>query len=154
MSHQYQPTRSSPPPPPQHQPVEDARIGLVKSIWGCATGMLGICIPLTAVLNGSPLAPLLPVAVVAGAALGTVAVLSGMKSSEPRLGGTSSSEAALQEQIRALEERLANVETISSFERGLIERDSRQRMAESLPDPVAPVDHNARVAKSSTPISY
>lgn len=125
MNNQYQPTRSSPPPLPQHQPTEDkdARVGLIKSIWGCATGMLGICIPLIHVLHGHHLAPLLPVCVIAGATLGTIAVLTGMKGPAPKLRESSSSEAALQEHVRQLEERLANVETISSFERGLHERE-------------------------------
>lgn len=157
MSYQYQPTRSSPPPPSQHQPSEDrdVRVGLIKSIWGCSTGMLAICIPLVGALGHGPpgpggngLAVLLPMCVIAGATIATLAVSFGMRSSASGLGAPSGSNADLQEHIRQIEERLANVETISSFERGLMEREAQAGLhSQSHP----PLEHGPLSAKSPSP---
>ena len=112
-----QPTQM--PQPQQHS--EDQRAGLIKTIWGCSVGMLGICIPLIGILHSNPIAPLLPFCIIVGATLSTLALSSnkGLSSSKSQL---SASELAYQERIKQLEERLANIEMIGSFERGMGER--------------------------------
>ncbi|HAX78446.1 MAG TPA: hypothetical protein DCY88_22115 [Cyanobacteria bacterium UBA11372] len=80
---------------------KDIRLKVTTRIWGCAVGMLGICIPLTAVTNSGPIIPL---GVVAGAAVGTAVVWrSGDKKSQPELAPN---------QLKQIEQRLANLETI------------------------------------------
>jgi hypothetical protein len=80
---------------------KDIRLKVTTRIWGCAVGMLGICIPLTAVTNSGPI---LPLGVVAGAAVGTAVVWrSSDKKSQIELAPS---------QLQQIEQRLANLETI------------------------------------------
>jgi hypothetical protein len=72
-------------------------------IWGCATGMLAICIPL---VDESDSGAWLPLAVVAGAATGTVAVWRSPQRDETQL-------PTLNSQL-PLEQRVANLEAICS----------------------------------------
>ncbi|AGY57360.1 hypothetical protein [Gloeobacter kilaueensis] len=83
---------------------EDTRLKATGAIWGCATGMLGISIPIIAVAGSG--AVLLPLAVVGGAVVATYAVWKAAPSpsTESLPGGP---------RLRALEERIANLETIS-----------------------------------------
>jgi hypothetical protein len=101
------------------EPATDIRLQVTKTIWGCATGMLGICIPLVGMTNS----PLIPFAVIAGASLGTAAVWMGSGLVGKSTQATVS--AVTQEQVKALEERLANMEAINLLEQRLNER-SRQ----------------------------
>lgn len=80
----------------------DIRIAATSKIWGFATGMLAICIPLTAVAKGNPI---LPLAVITGAAVGTAAVW--QSSDKKSLNGT-----LPKNNLEALEERIANLEII------------------------------------------
>ena len=80
----------------------DIRIAATSKIWGFATGMLAICIPLTAVAKGNPI---LPLAVITGAAVGTTAIW--QSSDKKSQNGT-----LPQNNLEALEERIANLETI------------------------------------------
>lgn len=68
-------------------------------IWGFATGMLALCIPLVSLTQGSLI---LPLGVITGAIVGTVAIW--------RQGSRSS--AADSNLSRNLEERVANLEVI------------------------------------------
>lgn len=92
------------------------------TIWGCATGMLGISIPLSAITHSA----IIPVMVVAGAsvATGTVwAFAPRLIRSPPRKTGADEQQvAALQQQLADMEERLANVETLNHFDRHLAEK--------------------------------
>lgn len=84
---------------------KDIRLKVTTRIWGCAVGMLGICIPLTAVTNSGPIIPL---GVVAGAAVGTAVVWrSADKKSQTELAPN---------QLQQIEQRLANLETIVGSE--------------------------------------
>jgi hypothetical protein len=83
----------------QSEQEKDLRARITTKIWGFATGMLAICIPLSAATRSGPI---IPIAVVAGAAVGTVAVWRDKKSQN-----------ALQpSQLQQIEQRLANLETI------------------------------------------
>ena len=93
----------------------DIRIAVASRIWGMAVGMLGICIPLSAVTDSGPI---IPIAVITGAAVGTGAV---WKSSEDK----SQTRSLAPTQIDALEERIANLETIA----GIDELDVQKRIA-------------------------
>lgn len=126
METQYRPNN------PQQQPAEDIRVKVTTAIWGCATGMLGISIPMV----GLTRSVVVPICVVAGASLATVAIwlAKGVKSPN-QLGSSGITE----EQFKALEERLANVEVISSFERGLHERTTPSSGMTPAPVPVQPV---------------
>ena len=101
------------------EPQEDVRVKTTGAIWGMATGMLGISIPLSAVTETA----FIPVVVIVGAVIGTVAVWrGGAKSEAGQQSATASSNDAAQKRIAELEERLANLETINNFERHLAER--------------------------------
>jgi len=85
-------------------PEKDIRVTTTSRIWGIATGMLAICIPLAIVTNGGSI---LPLAVISAAAVGTVAV---WRSSDhqPR------NSPLLTNNIKELEQRIANLEIICS----------------------------------------
>lgn len=85
----------------QLETEKDIRLKVTTRIWGCAVGMLGICIPLTAITNSGSIIPL---GVVAGAAVGTAVVWrSSDKKSQTELEPS---------QLQKIEQRLANLETI------------------------------------------
>lgn len=78
------------------------RVAATSKIWSFATGMLALCIPLAAVTKSGAI---LPIAVLSGAAVGTVAVWrSSDNQSRNSLLSTNS--------IKILEQRVANLETI------------------------------------------
>jgi len=81
---------------------EDIRVRLITKIWGVSMGMLGISIPLAAITESGPVIPL---AVIIGTSLSTVAIW--------RNGNSESLPSA---QFKQLEERLANLETIVTYE--------------------------------------
>ncbi|BCM90808.1 hypothetical protein IAD21_02670 [Abditibacteriota bacterium] len=139
MDNQFKPTHSGTPP----EALVDVRVQLIKSIWGFATAMLGISIPLV----GLTRSPWLPVCVLLAAAAGTAAVcLSKIGTSQ-----TSNSLEATQEQLRQMEERLSHVETISRFERSLHERDTVSGQEETYSQSPEGTRSSPR---PSTPISY
>ena len=86
-----------------HQSTErDPRVRATAAIWGCAIGMFGICIPLTAITNSGVILPLL---VMLGAGGGTAAVwLAPDKRQQAEIN--------LAQTVKALEERVMNLETI------------------------------------------
>lgn len=78
------------------------RVAATSKIWSFATGMLALCIPLSAATKSGVI---LPLAVLSGAAVGTVAVWrSSDNQSRNSLLSTNS--------IKILEQRVANLETI------------------------------------------
>lgn len=97
--------------PEQKDPEKDVRVAATTRIWGIATGMLGICIPLSAITNSGPV---LPVAVVTGAAVGTAVVWRDKKYQNQLQAN----------QLQQIEQRLANLETIV----GSDDLDLRQRI--------------------------
>ena len=133
---QFKPTHSGTPP----EPPKDARVQITKSIWVFSTAMMGISIPMVHIVS------YLPVCVLGAAAASTIAVwLGGKVSAQGR------ADNALQEQLQQLEDRLGNVETMTRFERGLIERDSSGALEQASPQ----AQENSRPApRSSNPISY
>ncbi len=139
MDNQFKPTHSGTPP----EPPVDVRVQLTKTIWGCSVGMLGICIPLVALTHS----PVLPMCVLAAAALGTVALWLG-KGGSPQ--GPVNAQATA-EQLRQLEERVANMETITRFERSLHERDAMGSV-EGIPSPLP--EKERPMSRPTTPISY
>lgn len=82
----------------------DIRVAATTKIWSLATGMLALCIPLSAVTRSGPI---LPLAVISGAAVGTVAV---WRSSDNQ----SKTNPLLTNSIKELEQRVANLEIICS----------------------------------------
>ncbi len=82
---------------------EGLRVAATAIIWGFATGMLVICIPLVG-MTGTPV---LPLAVIIGAAVSTVVV---WRSSErkPR------NQPFLTSTMQQIEQRVGNLETIVS----------------------------------------
>jgi hypothetical protein len=99
----------------------DIRVTATSKIWGLATGMLAICIPLTAVAKGNPI---LPLAVITGAAVGTVAVWQPSDKKSPN-------STLSPNRLETLEERIANLETIIgtdevNFQRRLKQLDSTE----------------------------
>lgn len=99
--------------------AHDIRVTMTSKIWTYATAMFALCIPLSAVLShaaGSD-ALILPCAVIAGATGSTVAVwLFGSRAAvSPAL--LSAHEQQHLNQLKQLDERLSNIETISNYER-------------------------------------
>jgi hypothetical protein len=84
------------------QPSKDTRLNVTSKIWAFATGMLAICIPLSAATDSGPV---IPIAVIAGAAVGTASVWkSGDRKSADRI--------EISDRIKVLEGRIADLETI------------------------------------------
>jgi len=81
----------------------DPRTKGTSIIWGFATGMFALCIPLVGLTRG---AAIIPLAIAIGAGTGTVAVWRSDPHSRRRL--------ADDQTVRSLEERIANLEAIAS----------------------------------------
>jgi hypothetical protein len=84
-------------------------------IWGFATGMLALCIPLVSLTRGSLV---LPLGVITGASVGTVAIW--------RHGNRASASSSTT--TRTLEERVANLEIIAG--KGEIDLQNRLKQLE------------------------
>ncbi|MUL37175.1 hypothetical protein [Gloeocapsopsis dulcis] len=90
------------------------RVAATGTIWGFATGMLAICIPLTTISNSGII---LPLAVISSAVVGTWAVWqSPDNKSSNNLVNT----------IKNLEQRVADLETISSSHESDLQRKIRR----------------------------
>jgi hypothetical protein len=86
-----------------HKSTEsDPKVRATAAIWGCAIGMLGVCIPLVAITKSGVLLPLL---VLLGAGGGTAAVWFAPDKRQQE-------ELRLNQTVKALEERVINLETI------------------------------------------
>lgn len=83
--------------------TSDPRPKVTYAIWGAATGMFALCIPLAALTRG---AAIIPAAVALGAGVGTVSVWRSDRYSKNKLETENS--------VRSLEERIANLEAIAS----------------------------------------
>jgi hypothetical protein len=81
---------------------ENPKVRATASIWGCSVGMLGICIPLVAITKSGILLPLL---VILGAGGGTAAVWFAPDKRQQE-------ELRLNQTVKALEERVINLEAI------------------------------------------
>lgn len=97
----------------QHQ--KDIRLAATSKIWTFATGMLAICIPLSAVTRSGPI---LPLAVITGAAAGTYVV---WRDPENQLKNN-----LLTSNVKKLEQRIANLETIISHQELDLDRKIKQ----------------------------
>lgn len=82
--------------------TKDIRTAATSRIWLCATGMLAICIPLVAITHSGAIIPL---AVIGGAAIGTVGVWGGFSNRSIN---------ASTQSMQKMEQRIANLETICS----------------------------------------
>lgn len=80
----------------------DPRVRATATIWGCAIGMFGICIPLVGITKSGVILPLL---VILGAGGGTAAVWFAPDKRQQE-------EIRLAQTVKALEERVINLETI------------------------------------------
>jgi hypothetical protein len=78
------------------------RVAATSKIWGITVAMLAICIPLSAVTRSGPI---LPLAAITSAAVGTVAV---WRSDDKK----SKTHHLPQQKVELLEQRIANLETI------------------------------------------
>ena len=86
-----------------HKSTEkNPKVRATSAIWGCAVGMLGVCIPLVAITESGVILPLL---VILGTCGGTAAVWFEPDKRQPE-------EAHLAQTVKALEERVINLETI------------------------------------------
>jgi hypothetical protein len=83
--------------------TSDPRTKVTHGIWGFATGMFALCIPLAALTRG---AAIIPAAVALGAGAGTVAVWRSNRHSKHKL--------VAEQHMRLLEERVGNLEAIAS----------------------------------------
>jgi hypothetical protein len=108
----------------QRSSETDIRVNLIGTIWMCATGMLGISIPLVAISHST----LIPFTVIVGATVSTAAIWLGKGAGGEQRPDSSK---IAQEQLKELEERLANIEAISLLERRLMDRDVATRLPET-----------------------
>ncbi len=88
----------------QEKPEQDIRVKTTSTIWGMTVAILAICIPLS---RASRSGPIIPLAAITGAAVGTVAV---WRSDDKK----SKSNYLQPQHLELLEQRLANLETIVS----------------------------------------
>lgn len=107
---------------------DSLRAQLITKIWGCAVGMLGLSIPLSAIVGhagngGGFAAVVIPLSVVGGAALSTVAIWNPF-AARSKQAPSKSQEA---ERVAELEERVASLEMILSYEEKLLESKMRQQ---------------------------
>ncbi len=84
------------------KPKKDIRVAAISSIWGIATGMLALCVPLSAITRSGAL---LPIAIISGAAVSTLAVWRGGDEE-------TQNNLLLSSSIKQLEQRVENLETI------------------------------------------
>ncbi|NEO34057.1 MAG: hypothetical protein F6K36_27360 [Symploca sp. SIO3C6] len=87
---------------PDSEKSKDTRTATTSKIWSYATGMLALCIPLSAVTRSGAI---LPLAVVTGATISTAVVWKSDKKAQNLL---------QPHQMQQIEERLANLETIAA----------------------------------------
>ncbi len=85
------------------KPEKDIRVTATTRIWGFATIMLAVCIPLSAITSSV----VLPLAVILGAVVGTVVVWRS-------LDNQSKTSPFLTNNVKQLEQRVANLEIICS----------------------------------------
>ncbi|MBE9049012.1 hypothetical protein IQ243_01020 [Nostocales cyanobacterium LEGE 11386] len=83
---------------------QDIRLTATTKIWGMTVGILVICIPLSSVTKSGPI---LPLAAIGGAAVGTIAI---WRADEKK----SKNQYLQSQQMELLEQRLVNLETIVS----------------------------------------
>jgi hypothetical protein len=107
---------------PETKTESDVRVQATGTIWGLAVGMMAISIPLSSVTETA----FIPLFVIAGAAVGTVAV---WRPGTKKEGTSTKEQIAAQQRIAELEERLANLETINNFERHLAEKTLERQLA-------------------------
>ncbi|WP_088242843.1 hypothetical protein [Calothrix rhizosoleniae] len=81
---------------------KNPKVSATSGIWGCAIGMLGVCIPLVAITDSGIILPLL---VILGAGGGTAAVWFAPDKRQQE-------EVSLTQTVKTLEERVINLETI------------------------------------------
>lgn len=98
--------------------TSDDRTKVTSIIWGCATGMFVLCIPLASFIKDAG-AAIAPAAIALGAGVGTVAV---WQSSSRHSKGSLDTET----DVRSLEERVANLEAIASSTELNIQHQFRQ----------------------------
>jgi hypothetical protein len=125
----------------RHTDPELLKHQTIRTIWGCATGMMGICIPLSAVTNSGPV---LPILTILGAVVGTSVLNRRSEKTAARSADLARFEAQHQQQIAELEERLANVETIGRFSSYLEEKELTQ-----APPSHEPLTHSSSAASRS-----
>jgi hypothetical protein len=101
------------------QSERNIRVAATSKIWTFATGMLAICIPLVAITRSGPI---LPLAVITGAAAGTYVV---WRDSENQ----SRNNPLLTSNMKELEQRIANLEMIVSHQE--LELDHKIKQLES-----------------------
>ena len=115
----------------EHEPdnQDSLRAGLTTKIWGCAMGMLGISIPLSAIVgqHGGGAAAIIPLSVIAGAAISTAAIWNPFAARSKQ----APSKGPEAERVAELEERVASLEMILNYEEKLLESKMRQQQVMS-----------------------
>ncbi|MGB3511085.1 MAG: hypothetical protein WBA93_17995 [Microcoleaceae cyanobacterium] len=81
---------------------KDPKVKVISAIWVCATGILGICVPLTAITDSGAA---LPLAIILGASGSSVVVLS--------VSGNNENQKKLINNVQDLEEKIVNLEASS-----------------------------------------
>lgn len=92
----------------QQKPVTEGRLATTAVIWGCATGMLAICLPLSNAPHHGSQGTIVSLAILIAA---TICSLSIWKRANP-----SAQSSEVSEQMKQLQERIMNLEAIASSE--------------------------------------
>jgi hypothetical protein len=90
--------------PSASAPVKDFRRSATAVIWGCATGMLVICLSLTSQPYQGSHGTIISLAILAGATISTIAMWQSRTEHNP----------LTSDQMQALHERMTNLEVIAS----------------------------------------
>lgn len=131
---------------------DSIRAQLTTKIWGCAVGMLGISIPLSAIVGhagngGGFAAVIIPLSVIGGAAVSTMAIWN------PFSARRKESPAQDTGRVAELEERVASLEMILSYEEKLLESKMRQEATMSqqpmLSESSLPIDNDFSMPPAS-----
>jgi len=98
----------------------DPRVRATATIWTYAVALLGVCIPLVSITNSGLILPFL---VIFSAGSGTIAIWISSNRRQPK-------ESALAQEVKRLEERVMNLETIytslpEDTRRLLVQREER-----------------------------
>jgi hypothetical protein len=113
------------PEPKETEQKIDVRVQATATIWAMAVGMMVFSVPLSQITESA----VIPLAVIAGSAIGTFAV---WRPGTKKEGSSTKEQVAAQQRIAELEERLANLETINNFERRLAEEALKRHDASAL----------------------
>ena len=109
----------------EHEPNQESlRANLTTKIWGCAIAMLGVSIPISAIVGSNFGSVIIPLSIIGGTTLSTIAIWNPLAARSKQAPKGSEAES---QRVAELEERVASLEMILSYEEKLLESKMRQQ---------------------------